>query len=468
MQRYAILFCCATSCSRTALDVVQLSQQAPPPAQTQAPPPAQTQATDPCDEDGDGHQSVTCGGDDCNDLDPTVFPGAPDLNAVAGAFLNAPGIEEAHMSTPSVRTETSLAVDRVGVVRVAYNALSGIHYAFQPGAAWQIEVVDTLGIGTPALGLDELDQAHTAYCSKSGLRHAARIDGGWTSELVDSECKGAPALFVEPGGALHLAYPASDGIRYASNRSGGWLTDRVDANGSDIANGSDYGRPVVSIVATASGVPHFVYSSRLGAQEVWRHATGTPGAWQIETLATFRSYGAVAIDREGAPAVLYGAEGVQYAHQQGAQWVSSVVTSSAWPWSCWLAFDAADRAHVAFLDTNYGLQYAVHDASGWPLVPALAEYSAEIGASFALDAAATAHVVSPVGRFDDTIELVYATNRHFQPDGIDQNCDGVDGVDGDHDGHASLSTGGDDCDDEDPLVAAPPPGTGDARSRCPH
>jgi len=35
-------------------------------------------------------------------------------------------------------------------------------------------------------------------------------------------------------------------------------------------------------------------------------------------------------------------------------------------------------------------------------------------------------------------------------DGVDQNCDGVDGVDADGDGHASVATGGDDVDDADP------------------
>lgn len=34
-------------------------------------------------------------------------------------------------------------------------------------------------------------------------------------------------------------------------------------------------------------------------------------------------------------------------------------------------------------------------------------------------------------------------------DGIDQNCDGVDGYDGDGDGYASAGSGGDDCDDTD-------------------
>jgi hypothetical protein len=48
-----------------------------------------------------------------------------------------------------------------------------------------------------------------------------------------------------------------------------------------------------------------------------------------------------------------------------------------------------------------------------------------------------------------------------QPDGIDQNCDGVDGVDGDGDGYASSATGGDDCDDASPTThpgAEDPPG----------
>jgi hypothetical protein len=31
------------------------------------------------DEDGDGFAAIADGGTDCNDLDPTIFPGAPDL-----------------------------------------------------------------------------------------------------------------------------------------------------------------------------------------------------------------------------------------------------------------------------------------------------------------------------------------------------------------------------------------------------
>lgn len=39
-------------------------------------------------------------------------------------------------------------------------------------------------------------------------------------------------------------------------------------------------------------------------------------------------------------------------------------------------------------------------------------------------------------------------------DDIDQNCDGIDGVDTDQDGLASLESGGEDCDDQNPLSEA--------------
>ena len=44
-------------------------------------------------------------------------------------------------------------------------------------------------------------------------------------------------------------------------------------------------------------------------------------------------------------------------------------------------------------------------------------------------------------------------------DGIDQNCDGIDGLDGDGDGWASELSGGDDCDEQADL-------DGDGYSTC--
>jgi hypothetical protein len=49
-------------------------------------------------------------------------------------------------------------------------------------------------------------------------------------------------------------------------------------------------------------------------------------------------------------------------------------------------------------------------------------------------------------------------HRKTAPDGVDQNCDGVDGVDADRDGFASIATGGSDCND---LSASVYPGATD-------
>jgi large repetitive protein len=56
------------------------------------------------------------------------------------------------------------------------------------------------------------------------------------------------------------------------------------------------------------------------------------------------------------------------------------------------------------------------------------------------------------GDCDDTLASVNPYSSDLVGDFIDQNCDGVDGVDADGDGAASIDSGGDDCDDDDEAV----------------
>lgn len=50
-------------------------------------PPSATTPPQPenCDVDGDGHESTACGGDDCCDTDPDVYPGAKDFHGKLNA-----------------------------------------------------------------------------------------------------------------------------------------------------------------------------------------------------------------------------------------------------------------------------------------------------------------------------------------------------------------------------------------------
>lgn len=53
---------------------------------------------DPCDQDGDGFISIGCGGDDCCDIDPDVFPGQTEWfdspNACGSWDYNCDKVEE--------------------------------------------------------------------------------------------------------------------------------------------------------------------------------------------------------------------------------------------------------------------------------------------------------------------------------------------------------------------------------------
>jgi hypothetical protein len=64
---------------------------------------------------------------------------------------------------------------------------------------------------------------------------------------------------------------------------------------------------------------------------------------------------------------------------------------------------------------------------------------------------------------DDARREVSPTAQDRAGDGTDQNCDGLDGVDGDEDGVASVGSGGGDCDDDDPDVHPCP---GDPANYC--
>jgi hypothetical protein len=100
--------------------------------------------------------------------------------------------------------------------------------------------------------------------------------------------------------------------------------------------------------------------------------------------------------------------------------------------------------HLAYRDHN-GISAYAH---GTPDNLSLETFSYTADdIALALQSEEVVHATSLEFTFSDNYYVVYHTNRVIAPDALDQNCDGVDGVDQDGDGAASLHSGGSDCDD---------------------
>ena len=67
---------------------------------------------------------------------------------------------------------------------------------------------------------------------------------------------------------------------------------------------------------------------------------------------------------------------------------------------------------------------------------------------------------------DDTAAQINPFESDLAGDGLDTNCDGVDGIDADGDGEASVSSGGADCADSDPTVTSTTDADGDGSAAC--
>ena len=412
-------------------ETTSATETAPPTTSSGASTTSTTEAPSPCDvadADADGHAAAACGGDDCDDTDPSVHPGAPDDAAGTWTLSTvAPG--------PGTFRSTALALDAADEPHLAYvdKTSTDLLWAGRDGDVWKTEVVADAWSGptrSASLVIDPAGVSHIAYAA-SGLRYATGGPGAWQTEVVD-ETAGTGyhnTSMVAAGGDLHVAYRQLSSIFYQRFDGAVWSFQVVASNGS--AYGAD-----VSIGVDGSQRVHISFESVIGGdfgQTTLRYATSAGGDFQTEDIEELppksgQTYDALAVTPEGLAHIAYrdGSIGaLRLATGESGAWTKETVdgTDDAGSHAS-IAMDARGALHIAYrAAAAKELRHATNASGTWQIETVDGQTDTGLYTSVKVDSKGHVHI-GYVDAGESTVR--HATNAPAA-DGVDQDCDGQDG-----------------------------------------
>ncbi len=407
-------------------------------------------SVDGTDADGDGFASVASGGDDCDDADEMAHPDAIDnqFDLLTVDEGGATGFEPAIVSNAT------------GDVHIAYrDSTNGdLRYAGRVNDEWTTETVDDAGDTgyDPSIGLDSSGVVHIAYrnATDGDLLHASGNAGAWELEAIDADGDTGwfSAMAIDADDAILVAYRSltDRALMVSANSAGAWETATVD----DAENTGFY----PSLAVDADGTAHVSYSDQ---DQRLRYASQDGASWTLDPLEVDYGWGpqgwygansSIAIDSTGEVAIGFSDTcTVYYLWYDDDGWVANYIYGTGCVLGSpgvSLAFDADDAMHATFRG----------DGGAWEDPDGDLVYFTTAGGVWAyrtFDADGNTGWDSSLSTMGG-IQVAYQDRglgdlrfAGAQIDGVDQNCDGLDGVDADGDGHAEAGTGGNDCNDAD-------------------
>lgn len=299
----------------------------------------------------------------------------------------------------------------LGLTLLGFGALAWAETAGASDRKWQQQLVDAGGLTgwNPSIALDSEGRPHVTYFQSTWgrLLHAFWDGLRWNYEIVDETATSnwllmRSCLVIDPGNNLHLAYEythldQAHYVKYAIKTGGRWNTEMVDRLAVHEVH------PYVSLAVDRNGVAHLAYlhSTEPREKKLVRYAVRTGSGtnpWQIQTLATNRSFGGVAlgVDLAGRPHLSYfdvpeeEQYKIHYTRWDGQQWLrQTLATPGINPL---LTMDRLGRPHLAFngLD-RANLHYARRMDQDW-VIETLPDIEGDQG-SLVVDQFDRAHVV---------------------------------------------------------------------------
>lgn len=368
------------------------------------------------DRDLDDHPAIACGGDDCDDADPTVHPGAPDSSTWSSDM-----VWDTSVYYPSVTVDSTGVAHAAFTIYDSYTGNASLGYASNIGGVWVgAEIVSGTSTGwMPSIAVDGNGDVHIAYYESSAtstVYYVTNATGQWVTRNIGPGY--GQALTVDAAGHVYLAYTkyvSSTSLVITSNAGGAWASATID----DDTTSTGY---YPEIALDHAGHAHVAYVDYTSTAVV-KYATNASGPWTVEQVATGGGdMVGLAVDAGDAPHITYGgwdvngtSLGVRHATNATGGWVSDTIDATGIYSD--LVIDARDVMHVVYTDSSStSVRYASNPTGAWSV-----ETIANGGGSL---------YYPDIALGGGELHVVYqgtgaAHVDRAAPDRIDQDCNGV-------------------------------------------
>jgi hypothetical protein len=361
------------------------------------------------DLDLDGHASSACGGDDCDDTDDAVHPGASE----------GPGEWTVETIDSTGLPVVSLAIDDAGVPAVAYARMGDqalLARATKDGEVW---VASDEGIGRSegaSIGLSSGSPRavwHMRFQESDQVVYAAAPQ--W--RLMWAADGDRPALATDVDGTVHLCF-RTEGL------PGELAYATVEPRTRDllgvVTSGKDWSEFSCAIAIDGAGLVRIAYAS--GTEGTVRLATRIAGDWSDERIDDVAGeHVSLALDPSRGVHVAYagaasaGSRSVTYAAPGAGGWTRTDIASDARVDST--SIHASGEGDVQVAWAGAGVWFATNASGAWSVE------EVDLDGSLAVSLALEPDGRAAVAFYRDGDGLLFA-RRTVPEDGVDRDCDG--------------------------------------------
>jgi hypothetical protein len=231
---------------------------------------------------------------------------------------------------------------------------------------------------------------------------------------------------ADASGVVHLAFIADIAgstrrLRHATEAGDGWVVEAIDSGGADV-NRHD-------LALDPTGAVHLLFTVNVGETLELRHAVRRGDRWETEVVAARAGSGSVSLifDPAGVPIAVYTAlDEAPFGMQTGGTWTFERIAEPAEGWFGGTPAAGPDGVpQIAYFALGWDfmteLRLGRRTSSGWVREQVLPETDSWYGdpPRMEVDATGAVHMI---------LDNLYITNAGgVAADGIDQDCDGVDG-----------------------------------------